>query len=195
MRKITILIGLICSTAAMFLLGGCSSGENVDQLEISSFEEYTEPGNETGSQYVNLYPVELHKNEMEIAVFAFKGGEDGKEAVSGEQDGIELSHKLVTGDVETLLKDETKKIKEGKTEEDGLDEHYDYDDANTQFAVITYNLTDKENVYPCIEIARVEALSDGFCLVTHIKVDNTKTNENTEDVLKEIIAYMDLNLS
>ena len=51
-----------------------------------------------------------------------------------------------------------------------------------------YSINDGNgSIYPCISVLKMDQLDGGYYLLSSINIDNSKANEETTEVLKELL--------
>lgn len=184
-------------------LTGCGSSESETKLE--SYAVSGEEVSESENRYTYLTSINLKKDNANLRVYLPDGEspEKSESMASSSMDGITVETELITDDsgADVSSISETEFITR-QTEINQLAGIQDItnipESAGDSFSIrqIGYNINDSNGtIFPCTVIIKADHIQDTYFLKTVITVDNSKANEDTKSVLKEIMDAFGLSMT
>lgn len=195
-RFFIIFVGILVFT-------GCGSPKSETKLE--SYAVSGEEVSESESRYTYLTSINLKKDNANLRVYLPDGEspEKSESKASSSMDGITVETELITdgsgANVSSIS--ETEFITR-QTEISQLAGNQDITDIpesagdSSSIRQIGYNINDGSGtIFPCTVIIKADHIQGTYFLKTVITVDNSKANEDTKSVLKEIMDAFGLSMT
>nr|WP_303181866.1 hypothetical protein [Lachnoclostridium phocaeense] len=180
--------------AAVFMLGGC--GSHVEITDAGKLETYIEE--EKAEEYQYLTRVELRKDTAFVRPYVLADHHivDTLDGATSEGNGISLELELLDGKEQSVGK-----ILESVYKEiiSSLDENTSAESTEICNVIegsgywiqeIDYTIRDGSTLYPCAVFIKLDQLADGYYLNTVLTLDNSTADDNTAEILEELLdAY------
>lgn len=196
-RTMIIFLALLCSVQ----IAGCSSTghEQIRDKAVKELEPYKGDTDEKKEDTKYQYLTSVTLGDEDYSVQTYLPDTDdlktGENAASASKDGISVSIRFFQ---------ETKDTTAGSTLQTAYQSEKDRIGAIQGMQDFkTYDLIEKDgywlmemdyaindgngSIYPCISVLKMDQLDGGYYLLSMINIDNSKANEETTGVLKELL--------
>lgn len=187
----------------IFVLTGC--GKTESNTELESYAVSGEEVSDNENRYSYLTSINLKKDNANLRVYLPDGEspEKSESKASSSMSGITVETELVFDDsgvnVSALSETEfnTRQIEVSQLA--GIQDIVNAPESigdNFSIRQIGYNINDGNGtIFPCTVIIKADHIQDTYYLKTVITVDNSKANEETKSILKEIMDAYGLSLT
>ena len=176
---------LVAFCIGTFLCTGCHNKQNITQLEsYDGKEQVSEAKEESRREYKYLA-----KTSERVAASQSKATLHGvtinNELLKTAESPKQISKKGLKEEKDILAS--KKKIQNIVSDKGSGNE-------KTFLFSLSYDITKKDTIYPCMEIIRAEKVTPEYVLKTIITVDNRYTDKESNSLLQEISAAYGINL-
>lgn len=192
---------LVAFCIGTFLCTGCHNKQNITQLEsYDGKEQVSEAKEESRREYKYLAKTTVKNGDAEVRLFT----PSESERVAASQSkatlhGVTINNELLkTAESPKQISKkglkEEKDILASKKKIQNIVSDKGSGNEKTFLFSLSYDITKKDTIYPCMEIIRAEKVTPEYVLKTIITVDNRYTDKESNSLLQEISAAYGINL-
>lgn len=182
----------ICLVCCLFL-SACGQESPSTKLETFQDGEEIQQMDEDTNIYQYLTKTELNMKDgstLKLYIPADPSIDPSQHPYASSLNGVSVENKLKKSNLslekihEQSCKKEQKWIKKQNKKAKQKGKLIEKDTHRTTY--YTYQIKQKDGIYPCFSIVKTEKISNGIFLKTVIRLDNRKTTDISTDVLKEV---------